>query len=110
MEGPLPSPAQDAGKARGAARHVSAGVARWRAESRAVGEREEVLAPRASVLGRRGRGGGAGAHGLPRRYRRMGIGSRRHQAPETGNRIVHQKDRLHWRNRHVNASPWFFAA
>ena len=54
-EGPLPSPAQEASKARGMARHAFAGVARWCAVSRAVGEREEVLAPRASVLGRGGR-------------------------------------------------------
>lgn len=44
-EGPLPSPAQEASKARGMAHHAFAGVARWCAVSRAVEEREEVLAP-----------------------------------------------------------------
>lgn len=75
----MPSPAQDAGKARGAARHVSAGVARWRAESRAVGEREEVLAPRASVLGRRGRAGTGGWE--------LGAGGTRLQRPATASSI-----------------------
>jgi hypothetical protein len=45
------------GKARGAGRRVLAGVARRRPVARAVREREEVLAPCASVLGEGGCGG-----------------------------------------------------
>lgn len=57
MGRPFALPRPTSGKARVAGRRALAGVARRRPVARAAGEREEVLAPCASVLGEGGLGG-----------------------------------------------------